>query len=50
MGKPYTYLFDHSKPYYNRAEKRLRNADGTQAPQMLITRYTTGYKWQTNGV
>lgn len=50
MSKPYTYLFDHSKPYYNRAERRLVEQDGTPAPAMLITRYTTGYHWQTNNV
>ena len=46
----YTYYFDHTKPFYNRHENRLFNADGTQAPSMLITRYTSGYKWQTRGV
>lgn len=45
----YTYLHKHDG-YSRRHENRLYNADGTQAPQMLITRYTYAYTWQTNGV
>jgi hypothetical protein len=46
----YTYYFDHAQAYYNRHEKRLVNMDGTPAGSLLITRYTSGYKWQTRGV
>jgi len=46
----YTYYFDHAKPFYNRHETRLVNPDGTPAESMLITRYTSGYKWQMRGV
>jgi hypothetical protein len=46
----YTYYFDHAQAYYNRHEKRLVNQDGTPAPSMLITRYTSGYHWQTRDV